>query len=282
MKLFFLLASSLVYANASTSDGVEHSLLRGSTQDQEHQEHQEHQEQGLAIRRSLLDLNEMECKPDTISADGSIICSFRMYPPMDPDVGTIKHACTFVPPPFSRSMCLSAEVYRVNYNDLPEDHFEPTGPVVVLPAEPVVVLPAEPVVIAEPVVLPGDSTTDTVFIDVDASNLVLSPSQSPVVPPSQSPVVPPSQSPVGPPSQSPVGPPSQSPVGVSVVPDLPGRPDCPPAKPADFFDCSELDNVRCSYYNNILEPQSDGITNCDCTKDEGFRCRAATAFAFSF
>jgi hypothetical protein len=39
--------------------------------------------------------------------------------------------------------------------------------------------------------------------------------------------------------------------------------------------------VRCSYYDNVDDPQAEGITNCDCT-DEGFRCRPATDFAFSF
>ena len=155
MKLFFLLVSSLAYyVNASSSDGVvEHySLLRGSSQDQE-----QDQEQGrlASHSRSLqLDLNEMECKADTISADGSIICSFRMYPPptdTDPAINTtIKHhACAYVPAPFSASMCLSAEVNRVNFNDLPEDHFtNNNGNGVVLPVEPVVppTLPSTPCV----------------------------------------------------------------------------------------------------------------------------------------
>jgi hypothetical protein len=67
----------------------------------------------------------------------------------------------------------------------------------------------------------------------------------------------------------------------SFIPELPGRDDCPPTKPVNFTDCDN-DNVRCSYYDNVDDPQSEGITNCDCTKDEGVRCRPATAFVFSF
>jgi len=115
-----------------------------------------------------------------------------------------------------------------------------------------------PSTIAEPpVVMPGDDSTtpDTVLIDADVSNVVIPP---PEVTPSQ-----------------------------SVAPPLPGRSDCPPTKPNDFSDCSELKksgygSVRCSYYDNIVDPQAGGITNCDCVRDQGFRCRQATGFTFSF
>ncbi|OEU08206.1 hypothetical protein FRACYDRAFT_264653 [Fragilariopsis cylindrus CCMP1102] len=416
MKLSFLLVSSLAYyVNASSSDGVvEHySLLRGSSQEQDQEQEQHQEQQGLASRSLQLDLNEMECKADTISADGSIICSFRMYPPptdTDPAIGsTIKHhACAYVPAPFSASMCLSAEVNRVNFNDLPEDHFtnnNGNNGVVTMPVEPVIppTLPSSTPCVGngigqtcytsenpniaccssmrtgaafnaccssdfgvlgiltdttidgggascrvtgsgcpttnvpgnevnqeldfsnisggpckkvsddptcsnqqndptknygtctnngvtfdvccpanatgtyavgdsctvtvpgrlppstmpvEPVVMPGDdSTPDTVFIDADVSNVVIPP---PKVTPSQ-----------------------------SVAPPLPGRSDCPPTKPQELSDCSELKksgygSVRCSYYDNIVDPQAGGITNCDCVRDQGFRCRQATAFTFSF
>ena len=73
----------------------------------------------------------------------------------------------------------------------------------------------------------------------------------------------------------------------SVAPPLPGRSDCPPTKPQELSDCSELKksgygSVRCSYYDNIVDPQAGGITNCDCVRDQGFRCRQATGFTFSF
>jgi hypothetical protein len=68
----------------------------------------------------------------------------------------------------------------------------------------------------------------------------------------------------------------------SASPPLPGRDDCPLFEPDNLSNCDDIEGVRCSYYDNITEPQAAGITNCDCTKDEGFRCRPATAFVFSF
>jgi hypothetical protein len=67
----------------------------------------------------------------------------------------------------------------------------------------------------------------------------------------------------------------------STPPPLPGKDDCPPTKPEELSDCGP-DNLRCSYYNSNVDPQGGGITNCDCAKNQGFRCRPAKDVPFSF
>jgi len=73
--------------------------------------------------RALVDgtniaLNQMKCV-EYVPIDGSVVCTFRTIPPADMSSGKTNHACLSSQAMGGRSYCISTEVYRANFNDVP-------------------------------------------------------------------------------------------------------------------------------------------------------------------
>lgn len=60
----------------------------------------------------------MECV-EYVPIDGSVVCTFRTIPPADMNSGNIHHDCLYSQAMGGRSYCISTEVYRANFNDVP-------------------------------------------------------------------------------------------------------------------------------------------------------------------
>lgn len=65
----------------------------------------------------LLDFGEMVCK-ERIPFDGSVVCSFRTVPPTDMITSNVHHDC--LRSNDGTNFCLTAEVYRTNFGDVPQ------------------------------------------------------------------------------------------------------------------------------------------------------------------
>lgn len=103
---FFAIAS-LVVCGASSS-------IRGK-QEENSEIAQDDQQRNLVEIDMSIGLGKMECKEHP--SDGSVVCTFRTMPPTDLSTGKLMHDCMF-----GSSMgnfCLSTEVYRIPFNEVP-------------------------------------------------------------------------------------------------------------------------------------------------------------------
>ena len=108
-----LLLATVVFAKDDVyqQDGSSSTLLRGKIK-----------QVPVSSSRTLIDmpnlnLDQMVCT-EHIPLDGSVVCTFRTIPPSDKSSGKIHHDC-LRSTVMGHSYCISTEVYRANFNDVP-------------------------------------------------------------------------------------------------------------------------------------------------------------------